>query len=339
MDVMSLYLKSNNENDFISSVENQGINNVNKLFIDIENLLKECNEVFKKEPFKLISFPVSKSWHTQNYCIKNNYIKINYASEKLKNLLHPQLAYLTTLSNTSFEHEFHVFLEKDLIHLFHNKKHSGSFTKSNYHLLQGQFAMELLCVLTNTEELDWLGTFHASTISYNQEAIMLVGESGKGKSTLSALLMANGYNFVADDFTPIHAKTQTVYNFPNAISIKEGSFQILEPLIKNFSTSVTNTRNSSKGDFRYIKPFNINTEKSLSCSKMVIVNYKENAETTLKEVSIDYLLNILIPDSWLSPNSKNAAYFLNWLDKITVYELTYSDNKEVLIKFKELFNN
>ena len=107
--------------------------------------------------------------------------------------------------------------------------------------------MELICLISNTTEQDWLGTFHASTISNGKEAIMLIGDSGNGKSTLSTLLITNGFHLVADDLTPMLSENQHVYNFPAAVSIKQGAFDVLRPLIKNFDSYPSVILNNSKG--------------------------------------------------------------------------------------------
>jgi len=94
--------------------------------------------------------------------------------------------------------------------------------------------MTLLCVLYNNHEEDWLGLFHASTVSNGKEAIMCIGNSGSGKSTLAALLMGSGYELVTDDVSPMLSDNNLIYSYPGAISIKKGSFDSLAPLINNF---------------------------------------------------------------------------------------------------------
>ena len=48
-----------------------------------------------------------------------------------------------------------------------------------------------------------MGVFHASAVNYNDENILILGDSGNGKSTSLALLQAQGFQCIADDFVPI----------------------------------------------------------------------------------------------------------------------------------------
>ena len=48
--------------------------------------------------------------------------------------------------------------------------------------------MELMCSFYNKTEHDWMGVFHASTISKNNHSIMFTGDSGNGKSTLGVYI-------------------------------------------------------------------------------------------------------------------------------------------------------
>lgn len=335
--ILQNYLKSKDILSFINNSENYSTESSKNIYAEVEQLLLECHEEKIIEPFKSESLKDSSNWLSKIYNIKGVILKVNYASQKILSLIHQQFAHLENTEKKIFKAEFHIVLENDQLQLFKNKHHCGSFFKADYHLLQGKFAIELLCETTDTNEADWLGAFHASTISNQREAIMLIGESGSGKSTLSAILMSAGFNLVADDFTPVLSKSQTICCYPSAISIKEGSFAIIESLFSDNSEIFVSK--SPKGKIRYITPINKNQTKEIHCNKIVLVNYKKNANTTLEEVSIEKLLNILIPDSWISPIPENAAYFLNWLKQITFYELTYSDNEEVILKFQKLLNN
>jgi len=48
-------------------------------------------------------------------------------------------------------------------------------------------------------------------------------------------------------------------------------------------------------------------------------------------------LETLIPESWLSPNPKHAKQFLDWLQTLAFYEITYSDTESVLKEIKTIF--
>ena len=71
------------------------------------------------------------------------------------------------------------------IHLFifKNNQIVGAWSSTQLHEFQGKFSMELICSFYNKTEHDWMGVFHASTISKNNHSIMFTGDSGNGKST------------------------------------------------------------------------------------------------------------------------------------------------------------
>ncbi|WP_159022648.1 hypothetical protein [Formosa sp. L2A11] len=90
--------------------------------------------------------------------------------------------------------------------------------------------MELICALHHKKEHDWIGLFHASTISNNTESVMLIGTSGSGKSTLTTILTHNGYDLIADDTTPILRADLNTYYFPGGISVKPGAFSTIKTI-------------------------------------------------------------------------------------------------------------
>lgn len=334
------YIKSKSQLEFLDLIkDNHDLSKelTLKLYSEFEALLKSCNIHFQKEELPPETINFNKEWLTVYYNIYKKIIAVNYNCADVKNLIHPQIEHFEVKNTNQATTEFHIDNTDKHYQIFSNKEHNGTYSESDYHMLQGQFAMRLLNVLTDTNEKAWLGTFHASTISNNQNAIMLIGESGKGKSTLAALLAANGFNLVADDFTPVLANDNKIYSFPAAISIKEGSLNALNPYFKELEKSPTFKLNINKGNIRYLATPQ-NNKKLFNCSKIIIVNYSKDVKTSLEIASLERALNILIPDSWISPEPENAHRFLDWLESLDFYELHYSNTNEAVFEFEKLFN-
>jgi hypothetical protein len=75
---------------------------------------------------------------------------------------------------------------------------------------------------------------HASAVVVDGRTVILAGASGSGKSTLTAGLAASGGRLVADDLLPFASAAEGVWPVPFAISVKEGSWPVLEPLFEGF---------------------------------------------------------------------------------------------------------
>lgn len=268
-------------------------------------------------------------------------IAINYGSEKIKDLIHPQWIHAVIPKSNTTTCSFHIFKDKDILYLLKDHAYVGHYPISDYHLLQGQFAVELINIFYDKEESDWIATFHASTVCNDKEAIMIIGDSGNGKSTLSAVLMANGIDVLCDDFTPLSAVNKKVYRFPSGISVKEGAFEILDTIYPDFEDFPMYSSSSKRVKVKYIPPIkNFATAISnVPCKKIVYVNYDAQRESEIKEVSTEQILSTLIPESWLSPLASNSKLFLNWLKDLQCYELNYSDNTFAISQFNRLFDS
>jgi hypothetical protein len=308
----------------------------------LNSYLEQCH--LEKDSFdkKTLHFESDDCAISKHYCANDRYFQVNYDTDLVQKTIHPAIAHLEVEALHASKIVFDIFLEGNQLVLLKNNTIITSVQKRNYHLLQGKFIMEMLSYIHNKKESDWLGTFHGSTITDGNNSILFIGESGKGKSTLSALLVAHGFALLADDVSPISSENSHIYYNPSAISIKKGAFNTLRPLIDDFDDIPNTFFNKTKGLLKYV-PCKTPKKDSYPCKSIIMVNYKSSAETTLENVSIKKALETLIPDSWLSPNPTHAKQILDWLTQVNIYELTYSNTnnaiEEITTLFRKMKNN
>ncbi|WP_299111107.1 hypothetical protein [uncultured Winogradskyella sp.] len=335
--LLDYYFQSNSINEFAHNIAlNNDVSDPIIIAKQLQSYLKDCNTT---KPFiekANLEFKTSRSKISKQYKVKGKMIQINYDSELVKKTVHPSIAHLEVKQKGETQIVFDIYLDNDQLCLFRDKQLVRTVPKRDYHLLQGKFIMQLLSVIHDKQESEWLGTFHGSTITDGHNSILFVGQSGKGKSTLCAILAANGYELLADDVSPMLSKDCHIYHNPSAISIKKGAFDTLKSEVDNFDKLPITIFNKNKGALKYV-PFPNTKKDSYPCRAIVMVNYDHNAKLRLEHISIKTLLETFIPDSWLSPNPLHAKQFLDWLDTIDIYELTYSEKNSVIIELSSLF--
>lgn len=337
------FLDSKSQDQFNQKIRNLQTNSKNStdaIYFAIEELLRNINI---KEEYKVnqLKIPPELSSLTQSainkfYDFYGINVEVSFKSIFEQNLIHPQYSYLEKahLKNKP-DCRFLINSTNEQIHLFKNNNYIESFNKKDFHLLQGKFAFELLCTITDTAESDWLATFHASSVANDSEALMLIGESGKGKSTFSTILMDYGYNLMTDDFTPMRAKNFQIQPFPSTISIKKGAFNLVESLSNKIQYKSFQSPNKNKGFIRHINPIN-STTSPIPCSKVMLINYKKNTQATLNKIKLDEALHVLIPDSWISPLPDHVKSFFKWLETTDFYKLTYDQSADAIALFETI---
>ncbi|MFT6065171.1 MAG: hypothetical protein ACJAQX_001037 [Polaribacter sp.] len=310
--------------NFILKIENTFFKSKAK-----NEIVRHRKDIKRPKSFEYIKF----------YEINNVVFKVSYFSEKELAYVHPKFDHLTTDDTSYHQNEFEIFIDYNHIFLFVDSVFIGSWNSSEIHYFQGKFSMEFIQKIHQKEEHDWLGVFHASAISDEKKSILLLGNSGNGKSTSLALLQANGFTCLADDFVPIDAEKQEVYSFPAAISIKKNSLETLLPIYPELETSAEYNFKRLNKIVRYLKPNNTNFFAHLPCKDLVFIKYQKDAMLNCEKISKIDAFQQLIPDSWLSPKKENAQKFLDWFSTLNCYQLTYSKNEEMIISVEKIFNN
>ena len=307
---------------------NVGIRVAKRINKEISELMLETKQAELKSKTK-DPIIVKSCEIIQYYTFNDKAIKICFDSIETKSLIHQKHNHLAKENMNKYDVQYKIFNSKGKLYIFKNNQIVGSWNKSTQlNEFQGKFSMEILCSFYNKKEHDWMGVFHASTISKNNHSIMFTGDSGNGKSTAVSILMANGFNVIADDFTPILRSDFKTYCLPTAISIKEKSFHLIEQLHINLINSNEYYISEQKGNVKYLPP--ISKETSANCSTVVWVKFSEGTESTMKKISSQNALKKFLPDTWISNKEVNAKAFLKWIKKINFYELNYSDNNKLI---------
>lgn len=61
--------------------------------------------------------------------------------------------------------------------------------------------------------------FHAAALTYNNKTVMVVGESGAGKSSMTWGLLRHGFKYLSDELVPIDQGLK-IYPFARAVNLK-----------------------------------------------------------------------------------------------------------------------
>ena len=290
---------------------------------DSSSLYENCSELIKQmnsipsilSPPIIKHIPQIENNITISYQWNGAKVCINYTSEKLKAMVHPKFQHLEV--QTESEPHIHIFKLDNQIGFSIAEESLGLWSYNEVHLFQGKLSMHLLNQFTHKNDEDWLATLHASAVCKNDFCLVLLGESGKGKSTATSLLLTRGYQLLADDFVPVEAETKRIFGFPQAVSIKETMVNPLSEYFPQLLSSLSKRKNDEI-QFRYLYPAinKVQVQKSKKCKAFIFIHYSRGSKTKFKLLTKAKALELLIPDSWISPLEKHSMAFLDLILEI-----------------------
>ena len=173
---------------------------------------------------------------------------------------------------------------------------------------------------------DWMGVFHASAVSYDGKAFLFPAGSGRGKSTLAALLAASGCGLLSDDFTPVEKGSSLVYPFPGAIGLKQGSLPVLMPHYPSLSREVGVMKHPYPVTYLPVSGQEMLPGRGFEAGALVFVHYVPGRNCDLQEVSNRDMLGELLGESWLDGSPRAAEQFMDWFFRVPCYRLHYGDS-------------
>ncbi len=299
------------------------------IYSDLNELFKEPSHLQKETQNNYV---IPKKLYKFKFKLGDNCYTINYEDQRIIKDVIGQLKHLEDNSINESKN-YYVFKNDDNFILKDDYNYHGVWKKDDLHYLTGKILSFFICDFHKILEKKWSGFLHATTVSKNNKAFLIIGESGDGKSTSSAILCKNGYSLMVDDISPINRKGE-VASFPNAISVKNSSFEKLKNLYD--SNKFSSTIQSNKGEIKYLNPSGLKKfdPNSKSCYDIIKLKYDVNNQNSLKRVKLKELLPLIVNESYFPTSVKSVRSFMNWLLSCNYYSLNYCDDK-MLIKFFE----
>ena len=263
------------------------------------------------------------------YRIGEKCLAIAYGNEYLQGLLHPLIAHLETEEIVPEENFLELLEQKGRFFFRYRQKFSESFGSKNVHYFTGALHQQLYSILYDRDYNDWMAALHASGVVKKGKAVLFSAAGGSGKSTISAILGGHGYQLLSDDFIMADRKGQ-VYSFPAAISVKEGSIEVLSPFYHGMEErSITET--IAGKTTRYIPVDEVAySETGFPVGAFVFVKYKAKGPFLLNEVDKREALQLLLKETWVNQTPEMVARFFEWIDNTRFYRLHYSQISEAL---------
>ncbi len=172
---------------------------------------------------------------------------------------------------------------------------------------------------------------HAGAVCWNGRSLLLPGRSGAGKSTLTAFLVGNGFSYLGDDTIAIGEDEAALLPLPTCLSIKSGSWPLLEPLYPVLRQSPIINRYARS--LRYVDAENTYPTLQAAAAPLAIVfpAYAAGEPTQLAPVSpLQTMITLLGAHARLSMPATEAklAKLIRFVEQTPAYELTYSQLPE-----------
>lgn len=272
------------------------------------------------------------------YLFGESYIRIRYASDYLKDLIHPLFSHLETDKKRSSTFLLELTIADNLLLLRSNNKTIETFPLNAIEYFKGAILKYLYSLLHEKDVDAWMMTLHASGVVWNNEAVLFSAEAGSGKSTLAALLQAHGYKLLSDDFLTAD-ENAGVYSFPSAISVKDGAVDVLSdyyPELKNMPSKLA----SNGKQVRYIQNRNreIKKESGFKVKAIVFLKFTSQNDPLLELMDKKEAIQLLLKEIWVNPEPKNIGRFFEWINQTLFYRMHYSNTTEALEYVSKIFD-
>ena len=283
-----------------------------------------------------VPLPDLESFSTKYYRINGKNFRFRYSDQGLQELIHPGFEYLEhQISELKADHEFNLFYSGDQAILQTDGQSTWKCPDSKLENFVGLVYLQLLNCIHHSTDADWMGAVHASAVSAGNGAVLFTAPSGSGKSTFAAMLMNQGYQVLSDDFSPISLNHAKVYPFPEGISVKNRSLQVLQ----SYFPSLAGTGSCLPNDVREV--FLPLTKGELpspaSVKAIVFLQYDPAVELEFKKIPNLDAMDRFLQQLWLPPTTEVASHFMDWYFQIPCYTLHYSDTTKAINSLSNLF--
>ena len=181
---------------------------------------------------------------------------------------------------------------------------------------------------------------HAAVLERNGLAVIMPGDPGAGKSTLTAALMLDGWRLLSDEIALIDRNDGQLYGLSRPISLKNASIDIIRAHAPG-SVFGDVARDTHKGTVSHLQPCPISLEKIQTPARprwVVFPRWKADTEARLsphsKAAAFLHLASHAFNYSLLG--SLGFQLVGNLMDACDCWDFEYSRLPDALATFREL---
>jgi len=181
---------------------------------------------------------------------------------------------------------------------------------------------------------------HAGVVAHGERCLLLPGEPGRGKTTLTAALSRDGFRYFSDEFALLEEKTLAVRPVPLGLTIKPGAIGPLTPYYPEIERLPEHMREDGQL-VRYLNPPGdaAGWGRSAPVGWIVFPAYAPDAVTALRPVSRPETLRRLLRECLVLPDRLDRAgveSLVRWMRGVSCHELPMSGLGDAVRLLKEL---
>lgn len=285
-------------------------------------------------PFKLFREKQIKLW--------GKTIRFGFGDRSMAEFIFPHFYHLEMPTDVeSCDLHLEIYGSKGKVYLIRNRDKVFVWPADQASRLKGTLFLEIINLVHHRTEESWMGIIHAAALGKESSSIMFPAQPGGGKSTLAALLMAHGFDLLSDDFTPLAMNSQHVYSFPGAVSLKQGSLDLLEsyfPGLEDFPKTTSLGKGINQTFLPPVEP-SAHMPGAYPVSAIVFVQYDKQADCELVRRDKLEAINDFLRESWLADNARAAEQFMDWYMSTPCYSLRYGNHHKAINSVQTLFKD
>jgi hypothetical protein len=148
-------------------------------------------------------------------------------------------------------------------------------------------------------------------------------------------MQKKGYTLLSDDFVPIERDSKKCYPFPAAMSVKQGSKEILStefPSLANDENKYYTHGNKTVSYLAFSEFAN-----PIPTKEIIFIKYNPDVDFEIEEIKRVEALKMLLEETWTYPSPESAGSFIDWFLTVRCVRRTYSNNEKAIDKIAQLF--
>ncbi|AEH85273.1 hypothetical protein Mesop_0780 [Mesorhizobium opportunistum WSM2075] len=171
----------------------------------------------------------------------------------------------------------------------------------------------------------WIA-LHSAALRADAGAVLLAGASGRGKTTLAALLNALGMSAFSDDVTLVSSRRPRIWGMPFSFAVKPGSWDRLRSSVPSLDR-LPEFRRPDGRTVKYLKPFR-HCETADKVSAIIFPHFSGGSSLQISTLPKMTGLLALLQEAISGSRQLSAAVFgsiCQLLNDAEVIEMTYGD--------------